>query len=82
LDLSNLGIISTLKTMKVDITFDDSNEKEYSSAFYGIQFSDWVAKIKNDLPYLTPLVLILKRLLYLYELNIPYYGTYQYIVVI
>lgn len=60
--------------MKVDITIDDSTDTEYSSAYYGIEFTDWVHQKRRQLPYLTELVLLLKKLLSLHELNIPYYG--------
>ena len=63
------------RTCKVDVTFEDSVDKEQQSVVNAIKFTEWVATKKRELPYLFPLVFLLKKLLSLHGLNIPYHGT-------
>ena len=62
------------RTNKVDITFDDSIDGGQHSIHYGVLFTEWVHNKRTELPYFFPLVILLKKLLSLTGLNIPYYG--------
>ncbi len=63
------------KQMKVDITIDDSRDAEPSSVRCSLMFVDWVFRKAAQLPYLVPVVLLLKKLLRMHDLNVPYLGT-------
>ena len=56
----------------MDITLDDSNE---FGAFSGIQCIDLIAKKVKELPNLKAVIILLKKLLFLHDLNRPYFGT-------
>ena len=60
--------------MKVDITFDDSIEGEPSSVWYGIKFVEWMKVESDELPYLRPIVILLKKLVAIHGFNIPFHG--------
>jgi len=73
----NLGMLRSEwkeQYYKIDITFDYFSEEECPIK-YGMQFIEWIFAKKKELPYLFPLVMLVKRLLSLRNLNIPYHGT-------
>ena len=64
-------------TTKLDITFDDFAESEHPIK-YGVLFTDWITIKREERPHLFPLVVLTKKLLSIRNLNIPYYGNYNY----
>ena len=60
--------------MKIDITLDDSSAGTLSSVYYGIRFTDWVLEVCKQRPNFAGLVILLKTLLNLHQLNVSYYG--------
>jgi hypothetical protein len=73
LNLANLNNEGKYKTLKMDITFDDSNE---FGTFSGIQCIDLIAQKVKELPELKGIIILLKKLLFLHDLNRPYFGIY------
>ncbi len=59
----------------VDITFEDSLEEHHSSVFYSIQSVSLIRNKTDTYSSLKPLVILVKKLLSAYRLNIPYRGT-------
>ena len=61
-------------TNNVDLTFDEFLENQQHPIKYGVLFSGWITTKRTELPHLFPLVVVIKKLLALRKLNIPYYG--------
>lgn len=72
----NLGVLSEewKGAAKLDIAFDDFAESEHPIK-YGVLFADWVTLKREQQPHLCPLVVIVKKLLSLRGLNVPFHGT-------
>lgn len=64
-------------TTKLDITFDDFSGSEHPIK-YGVLFTDWITIKREQRAHLFPLVVLTKKLLSIYGLNIPYYGNYSF----
>lgn len=58
----------------MDISFDDSDGDNKSSVFYGIETIQLVKEMIQQQPVLKTLSVVLKKLLYLHKLNMPYFG--------
>jgi len=74
LNINKMGINNENTEMKVDITIDDSTESMHSYVLYGIFFTNWVIQKLKEFTHLKALVLLLKKLLSMHGLNIPYHG--------
>ncbi len=74
-DLGKVNAEWAGRTNKVDVTFDDSWEKDQTAIHYGALFTEWVQQKRAELPHLIPLVILLKTLIGMHGLNVPYYGT-------
>jgi len=75
LDLGKINPEWEGKTNKVDITFEDFlDKKQMHPIHYGVMFTEWVKNKKMELPHFVPIVLLMKKLLSVNGLNIPYYG--------
>ena len=76
--LSKLGLEFENHELKVDITIGDEIYKPF--VVLGVSFAEWaVAKI-CQYPILKPLILLMKRLLYIHSLNISYHGNFYCII--
>ena len=58
----------SVKSINVDITID------LNGNHYGIKVWDFVKQKLRESPYLKPVCLYLKNLLWFYDMNIPYKG--------
>ena len=67
---------SGFKELKVDVTIDDSIDASTSSIRNAIMFRDWLEKRAAELMALRPLIFVLKELLDIHQLNVPYHGSW------
>lgn len=74
--MQQLGIQTNVKKdeMKVDITLDNIIDECYSLVYTGVDFTSWVCKKIETEDNFLPLAFLLKKLLSVHKLNIPYIG--------
>ena len=76
MSLSKLGFGD--KSLKVDITFEDSLEVHYSPVFYSIESINLIKNKMLHNPFMKPLVILLKKLLSIHNLNVSFHGIYPF----
>jgi len=79
IDLSKLDLeikySGNQKNLKMDLIFDTQIEN-YSATFYAVQSVELIIRKVNLFSYLKTIIILAKRLLYHYQLNIPYFGIF------
>jgi hypothetical protein len=67
-----MGVKFRKDRMKVDITLGDEVFRPFVGC--GVLFSEWIINKICTFPVLQSLILLIKRLLHKYNLNLSYYG--------